>query len=293
MPTEHNILKGSGFAVAGFFLMALFGIFTKIAYEGGSAIWVSFITYFAGSIALVPVVLNHGISFLKSSHYKYLLGRAAFGSLASFLYMLSMHHIPIVNATLLFNTAPIFIPFLAIFWLKKSVSRGVWLAVLLGFVGIVVIIRPDANIFTQAGNFIGLGSGLSLAIAYLLMKLLTPTDSASRIIFYYLFVGTLLQIPLLFFAGEIPKVETCFYAAFCGILLMLSQFLLVRAYTYAEASQVGVFQYSSVVFVGILNWIIWGQIPPALDLLGVLLVATAGVIIIYCGRGNQEPKTPQ
>ncbi len=284
---ERNILKGSGFAIGGFFLMALFGIFTKIAYEGGSAIWVSVITYFSGAVALFPILIKNGVSLLESKHYKYLFGRAAFGCLASFLYMLSMHHIPIVNATLLFNTAPIFIPFLAIFWLKIPVSRGIWLAVLLGFIGIIVIIRPSAEIFTQAGNFIGLGAGISLAIAYMLMKLLTPTDSASRIIFYYLSVGTLLQLPLLFFAGPFPPLDSCVYCALSGITLLLSQFMLVRAYMYAEASQVGVFQYSSVVFVGILNWIIWGNIPPPLDLLGVLLVATAGVIIIYSGNNKQ------
>lgn len=264
--------------------MALFGIFTKIAYGGGGAIWVSFITYLVGAAALAPIIARKGFAFLQSTHYPYLVGRAAIGTLASFLYMLSMHDIPIVNATLLFNTAPIFIPFLAVFWLRIPVSRGIWLAVVLGFIGITVIIHPSAEIFTQQGNMIALGSGISLAIAYTLMKLLTPTDPAARIIFYYLTIGTLMQLPLLFFAGPAPAVESCLYAALCGVLLMLSQFLLVKAYTYAEASQVGVYQYSSVVFVGILNWIIWGQIPATMDLLGVLLVATAGVIIIYSGN---------
>lgn len=284
MLSNNNILKGSAFAVGGFFLMALFGIFTKIACESGSIIWVSFITYLTGSLALVPVLLKNGISLLKSDHYPYLFGRAAFGSLASFLYTLAMHHIPIVNATLLFNTAPIFIPFLAILWLKLPVSRGIWMAVLLGFVGIIVIIRPNAEIFDQWGNFIGLGSGISLAIAYMLMKLLTPTDPALRIIFYYLSIGAVLQLPLLFWAGPLPAGGSIAYSMLGGLTLLLSQFMLVRAYWYAQASQVGVFQYASVIFVGIFNWMIWNNIPPAMDILGVLLVAVAGMIIIYCGQ---------
>jgi drug/metabolite transporter (DMT)-like permease len=173
---------------------------------------------------------------------------------------------------------------LAIFWLKTPIARGIWLAVLLGFLGIIVIIHPNKEIFTEAGNFIGLGSGISLAIAYMLMKLLTPTDPAARIILYYLGVGTLIQLPLLFFAGPFPPINSCWFSFIAGITLVLSQFMLVRAYSYAEASQVGVFQYSSVVFVGILDWLIWNNIPPPLDLLGVTLVAVAGVIIIYSGN---------
>lgn len=288
MHQQTNILKGCCFATLGFFLMALFGIFTKIACEEGSAIWVSFITYFVGSAMLLPLLWKKGFSSLTSDHYPYLFGRAAFGTMASLLYTFSMHHIPIVNATLLFNTAPIFIPFLAIIWLKTPVSGRIWMAVLLGFIGIIVIIRPNAEILTQAGNFIGLGAGISLAVAYLLMKLLSSTDPAFRIIFYYLSIGMLLQLPLLFFAGALPSFKSFFYSILGAITLVQSQFMLVRAYLYADASQVGVFQYSSVVFVGILNWMIWGEIPSAADFLGVLLVAIAGGIIIV-----STPKTLQ
>lgn len=289
MQRNPKLLKGSGFALLGFFLMALFGIFTDLAYKDGDAIWVSFITYSIGAFVLSPFLIKQGNSFLQSKHYPYLLGRAAFGTLASFLYMLSMHHIPIVNATLLFNTAPIFIPFLAIFWLKTPISKGIWLAVLLGFIGIIVIIKPSIAIFTDAGNLIALGSGLSLAIAYTLMKLLTQTDPASRIIFYYLSIGAFLQLPLLYFAGPVPQLTSCLISALAGVLLVLSQVMLVRAYAYASASEVGVFQYASVVFVGILNWMIFGNIPPRMDLLGVILVAAAGMIIIR-QTGAQKAK---
>lgn len=280
MDQKEDIIKGSSYAVAAFFLMAIFGILTKIAYSHGSAIWVSFITYLTGSAALVPVLVTRGIGFLRSDHYGYLYGRAIFGTAASFLYMLSMKYIPIVNATLLFNTAPIFIPFLAIFWLKNPVTPRVWLAVLLGFIGIVVIIRPTEEIFTQEGNLIALASGIALAIAYTMVKILSPTDPASRIIFYYLFIGTLLQLPLLYIAGPLPPLDTCLLAAICGLVLMIVQFLLVKAYTYAQVAHVGVFQYASVVFVGILNWMIWNIIPPPIDLLGVALVTIAGIMII-------------
>jgi drug/metabolite transporter (DMT)-like permease len=287
---DNHILKGSLFALAAFFCMAVFGVLTKIAYQNGSAIWVSFITYFSGTLILIPFILKGGIESLKSNHYPYLIGRAVFGTAASFLYMLSLHYIPLVNATLLFNTAPIFIPFLAIYWIRAHISKTVWAAIALGFLGIIVIIRPTAEIFTQSGNLIALASGLSLAIAYFQIKLLAGSDPGARIIFYYLGIGALMQLPLLLFAGPLPALDSCLISVACGVVMVLAQFALVEAYLFADASQVGVYQYSSVVFVGLIDWLIWNQVPSKLDLLGVLLVMIAGTMIIYSGNMINKKK---
>ena len=261
-PSEgSDIFKGSLYGVAAFFCMAVFGIFTKIALQGSSALWVSFIVYLTGTLLLLPSIVQKEFAYLKSEHYFFLIGRAVFGTVASFCYTMSMHYIPIVNGTLLFNTAPLFIPLLATLFLKDKVGRNTWIAVLIGFVGVIIIIKPTETIFTQPGNVIGIFAGLSLAIAYLLMKLLTTTDPGSRIIFYYLGIGTLLQIPVLFFIGSVPSLQSIFYAILAGALLLVAQLVLVTGYKYAQASQIGIYQYSSVVFVGLIDWWLWDIIP--------------------------------
>lgn len=286
MVENANITKGSLYALIAFFFMAVFGILTKLAIQDGSVIWVSFIVYLTGTLALLPFIAKQGLGYLKSKHYSYLIGRAVFGTLASFLYTISIDYIPLVNGTLLFNTAPIFIPLLTVLFLKSKVKKSVWLAVAIGFIGIIVIIKPTAAIFTQTGNLIGLFSGISLAIAYLLMKLLTFTDPGIRIIFYYLGIGMLMQIPLLFFSTPLVNFESYLYAVISGMMLLAAQIALVTGYKYAEAPQIGIYQYSTVVFVGLLDWLIWGNLPSALDLVGVLLVAIAGMIIIH---SNKQP----
>jgi len=276
---HENIIKGSVYALLAFFCMALFGIVTKIALQGASFFWVSFITYLTGALILLP----RGIFELKSNHYPLLIGRALFGTLASLCYTISIQYIPIVNGTLLFNTAPIFIPLLGLIFLHENVKKTTWLAVLIGFIGIIVIIKPTEALFRDPGNLIGILSGISLAIAYLMMKLLSGTEPAVRIIFYYLGLGTLIQIPLLFLY-EAPPLKNCLYAALAGVLLLTAQLALIKAYTYAKASEVGIYQYTSVVFVGLLDWLIWGVVPGLLEILGILLVAIAGMIIIRNGR---------
>ncbi len=279
-----NIFKGSLYGVVAFFCMAVFGIFTKIALQGGSALWVSFIVYLTGTLILFPFLARRWFADLKSEHYTSLIGRALFGTAASFCYTISMHYIPIVNGTLLFNTAPLFIPLLATFFLKDKIEKNTWYAVLLGFVGVIIIIKPTESIFTQPGNFIGILAGIFLAIAYLLMKLLTRTDPGIRIIFYYLGIGTLLQIPLLFFVESFPNGESIIYAILAGVILLAAQLSLVTGYRYAQASQIGIYQYSSVVFVGIIDWLFWGTIPTEVEIIGALLVAFAGIIVIRSGN---------
>jgi drug/metabolite transporter (DMT)-like permease len=278
-----DIFKGSLYALTAFFCMAVFGIFTKIALLGSSVFLVSFISYLTGTLLLFPFIALRGFEDLKSDHYNLLLGRAVFGTVASFCYTISMHYIPIVNGTLLFNTAPLFIPLLATLFLKDKIGKSTWLAVLIGFVGVIIIIKPTEAIFTQPGNFIGIFSGIFLAIAYLMMKLLTKTDPGIRIIFYYLGIGTFFQIPALFFMETMPGIESLSYAVLAGVMLLAAQMFLVTGYQYAQASQIGIYQYSSVVFVGIIDWLIWGTIPTWREVIGALLVAFAGIIVIRSG----------
>jgi drug/metabolite transporter (DMT)-like permease len=291
---QSNIVKGSIYAVVAFFCMAVFGIFSKVALQGGSIFWVSFIVYLTGTLTLVPfIIYRGGLSYLKSSHYFKLVGRAIFGTIASFLYTVSILYIPIVNGTLLFNTAPLFIPLLMTVFLKKTVSKSTWWAVLIGFIGIIIIIKPTEAIFTQTGNLVGLFSGFSLAIAYLLMKSLSGTDPNIRIIFYYLGIGTLMQIPALFFVGEFPSFLSCIYAIFGGLWLLAAQLVLVAAYSYAGASQIGIYQYMSVIFVGVFDWLLWNSVPTIGELVGVVLVTLAGVIVIKNGRINLHTSHPE
>lgn len=290
IPEVSDIFKGSLYGLAAFFCMAVFGIFTKIALQSGSAFWVSFIAYLTGTLLLFPFIVHRGLADLKSEHYIFLLGRAVVGTIASFSYTISMYYIPIVNGTLLFNTAPLFIPLLATLFLKEKIGKSTWIAVLIGFIGVIIIIKPSESIFTQPGNFIGIFAGISLAVAYLLMKLLTSTDPGIRIIFYYLGIGTLLQIPILFFIGSLPSTESIFYSILAGVLLLAAQMALVTGYKYAQASQIGIYQYSSVVFVGIIDWLIWGTIPTKSEVIGALLVAFAGIIVIRSGAKKNSIK---
>lgn len=272
--------KGIAYILLAFFFMALFGLTTKIAAASAPKLWVSFITYLTGTIILAPAVVYYGKSSFSLEHWGYHLGRAAFGLGASLLYMWSLQQIPLVNATLLFNTAPIFLPLLSIAWLKIPIARNTWWAIALGFLGIIFIIKPTRDLFEQSGDLLGLASGISLAIAYMCVKQLTRYATALQINFFFFSLATLMQLPCLLWGGAPPDFWLGMHAVLAGLCFIVAQIFLVKAYQNGSASELGVFQYTTVIFTGIFGWWLWNEVPSSLEFVGLALVMTAGTLIL-------------
>jgi len=266
--------------IIAFFFVAIFGAFLKMASKDSSSIWASFMAYIFALIIQIILVSRKGISFLKTKRFFGHVGRAFFGALATILYIISMKYIPLLNATLLFNTTPLFIPILAIFMLKAKISWKVWCSIVIGFIGVIFILKPGIGILDHPGAIIGLGSGLCLATAFIFIKILTSTEPPERIIFYFFFLGTCFFVPILFFAGEVPSFTYWAWGLGAGASFILTQFFIVKAYTYADPHDIGAFQYVSVIFAGLIGWIFWDRIPTDTDIIGVILVIIGGILAI-------------
>ena len=280
MIKDKDLNKALVFGLLGFFCMAVFGIFLKKASDNTSSIWINFIAYLTGALLIFPVLIYNGWENFKTHRFPIHFGRAFFGFIASALYIASTSYIPLLNATLLFNTAPIFIPLIAIFLLKQKISWQVWLSVILGFIGIYVIIDPDAATLTHPGNLIGLASGICLGLAYIFIAMLTSTDSRINIVGYFFLLATLMQLPLLPFLDHNPSFTEIGYAICAGLAFTLAQLFIVISYQNASPSKVGIFQYSSVIFVAIIDRIVWGILPTERDFIGTAIVMIAGTLII-------------
>ncbi len=289
---QPKLLKGSSYALLAFLFMALFGVLAKIASVEGSTYWVSLLSYATGFTLMIPMVYKEGMGVFKTSHIGYHLGRVGFGLAASLLYILSLRDISLVNATLLFNAAPLFIPIFSLFMLKQKVLPLIWWAVLVGCIGIAIMIKPT-GLIEQPGYVLGLASGISLAIAYIFIKRLAPTDSIERIVFYFFFFSTCFQLFFIpSFSDQPPSWYTIGFSIAAGMAFFYAQMNLAKAYEYATASEVGTFQYSSIVIVGIFEWVIWKQVPLILDLFGILLVIVAGFFIMKNANLSKKVSLP-
>ncbi|WP_420420839.1 DMT family transporter [Simkania sp.] len=282
------MIRGSIYMTITFFFVAVFGLFLKIGQVGTTAIWMTFMAYLSSFVFAAILTLKHGISFLKTRRFFVLFLRALFGTTATVLYVIALKYIPLVNATLLFNTTPLFVPIFCLLILKTKLSWKVWIAILIGFIGILFIIRPTPSSMGRPGDLIGLGSGIFLALAFTMVKILSDTEPIQRINFYFFGIGTVLMTPFLFFSHPVPGLDNWAWAAGTGVFFILCQIFLIKAYQCADPHEVGVFQYTSVVFAGFFDWIVWNKVPSILTFIGIVLVIIGGALAIWMNSSSSK-----
>lgn len=280
MHKSESILIGALYSIFSFFCFAVFGAFVKAA---NNAFWANFIAFVVGSLFLLICCTKSGRKMFASDKYILHICRAVFGVAASILYVVSIQYIPLLDATLLYNASPLFLPIFSIILLKTKVEPSTWLAVIGGYVGIAFIIRPTSDVFSQWGDFLGLGSGILLALAFTFVKMLTKTEAPLKISCLYLCIGTIVQVPLIFLFGPLPSLESIFFSCGAGVSLALAQISISKSYSLAPLAKVGIFQYTAVIFIGFIDWIVWKQIPGPYDVVGTIIVILAGVLIIRKG----------
>lgn len=232
-----------------------------------------------GLLALLPWVLHRGLGQLKTKRLRAHLGRGLAGVTAMYCYFYAIAHLPLSEAVLLNYSTPLFIPFIAALWLGERVSPRLWAAIVTGFVGIVLILKPGLDLFAPA-SLIGVASGVFGALAMVSIRRLTHTEPTLRIVFYFSLVCTVVSAVPLLWRWQTPDPGLWAVLILMGALASLAQLLLTRAYSHAPAAQVGPFTYSTVVFAATIGWAFWGEIPDGLSFVGTALVCLAGILTI-------------
>ncbi|MCE5295018.1 MAG: DMT family transporter [Chlamydiales bacterium] len=278
---KPDLITGSLYSITAFFFFALSGLFLKgTTLYSSSSFFATFMVYVAATLITTPYVAIRGIQFLKTDHLLYHFCRAGFGIVAMLLYAYAMKSIPVMNATLLFNTAPLFIPLFGIYLLDATVTIRNWITIFIGFIGITLVIHPSEKTLANPSDIFGLLSGAALAVAFIYIKKLNKTEPTFRIVYYFFLLSTLMMLPYALCILEMPSWEAIGLAVCSAISLIVMQLCLTMAYAYAPPSKIGIFQYTTVVFVGIIEWLLWGVQPTMLEIIGFLVIASCGTAII-------------
>jgi len=250
------------------------------------------IVFFRNAVAmafLLPwLLIRHRNLSLKTSCPNLHLLRAAAGLAAMYCFFIALKLLRLADAMLLCYTLPIFIPIIEWFWLKEPVSRQTKIAVLVGFIGIALVLKPGFGLF-QAAGLVGLASGLLAALAIVGIRRMTVTEPVVRIVFYFTSFGTLVSAVPLAWTWQNPSGHMLGVLCFMGVLAIMAQMCLTKGYSMAPAGQVGPFNYGNVVFAALLGWLIWGETMDGLTLVGAVLTCSAGIIATYRSERNIKP----
>ncbi len=282
LPHKDNSILGMCAALGAFFLFAVMNVLAK---KLSVHHHVAEIAFYRNAIAVMPMLVwiyamkRHDILTIKSSP-KAVVVRSILGTISLAATFGAFSLLPLADATAFLFTASLVIPVLGFFVLKERVGPYRWGAVLIGFVGVLIMLRPSGDV-----NMMGVGVALSAAMMHAtlqtILRALGKTESPETVTFYFVFIGTfvsLIPMPLVFVMPTLAEVP---YIIGLGLTGVMAQLLLSIAYKNAQVSTVTVFNYSGIVWATLFGWMFWNEWPDEAIFIGGSIVIASNVFIVY------------
>jgi drug/metabolite transporter (DMT)-like permease len=239
------------------------------------------IAFFRNLFALafmLPWLARTGLAGLSTRRRGTHLWRAAIGMLAMVCWFYSIALLPLAEAVALNFTVPLFATAGAALFLGEIVRARRWSATLLGFLGVLVILRPGFAELSPAMVLPVLAAAF-MAIATLIVKSLSRSETPAAIVLYMnLILAPLSLVPALF-VWRWPSWTALALLVLIGLLAALAHIALTRAYTKADASAVMPFDYARLPFVAGLAFLVFGQTPDLGTWLGAAIIASSAIYI--------------
>ena len=211
--------------------------------------------------------------------FGYLL-HTAFGLVAIFAFFTGLRYLPLADAIAIAFVAPLFVTALSVPVLGERVGARRWGAVIVGFLGVLVMTRPGAEAFQPAALLI-LAAALFYALAMLVTRRQARTDSTPSILLYTTGLSLAVSAALLPFGWRSPSSEDLMLFALLGLIAGGGKYFFIQAYRYAPAAVVAPFDYTALIWGTIMGWLVWHELPGPHVWLGVAILVASGLYIIH------------
>ena len=254
--------------------------FLKIAQEDVNVYVAGFFRFFLGLVIILPYIIKNKDAVLKTTHLKQHFLRAILGLPAMLLYFSALVLLPIEKLTAISFVVPLIVTILAVFFLGEKIYIYRTLALILGFSGMLVIIRPGF-VDISIGVYMVLFSALLWSINIIITKKISKNDSAITILAYQSIFMSLLSFFIVLFFWEMPSLKTFIYlvlAAICGTVLHLT---LNHAFKLVDVSMTQPYSFLNLVFASIIGYFVFDEIPDLYTWIGALIIFTGVLIISY------------
>ncbi len=258
---------------------------TRFASVNASTAAIVTVQYVICTLLCLPITLRPGLRNLSTRRLPLHLFRGIAGVLGFYLFYAALAHIPMVDAMLLRQSAPLTVPLVVWLWNREQIPGKQWLPLVIGFVGIVIILRPSGaglSWWHAAGFF----SAVSLAISMVATHKLATSEPASRILFYYFVLSLACVAPLSM--GDYAGLgwQEWLAMTYVGVAIYFTLRLYTHAYAMAPAAAIAPINYFAVVLAGLWGWMFWGEVPDMGSVLGSVLVIMGGLLTVYLARAK-------
>lgn len=206
----------------------------------------------------------------------------------SVLFIGGLRYIPLAEATAVMFLAPLIVTVLSALLLHEKVSKGQWIAVSVGFLGVLFIVRPGGALFTPA-ILLPVCASFCFAVYQLITRRLSSTDHAVTSNFLSGLFGTVILTALLpgHYRLDVAHVDLLFMLLL-GVLAMTAHMLLTMALKYSTAATLAPFTYGQIIFAGLVGYLAFATLPDAWSILGVLIISCSGLAVAYLQHHAQS-----
>lgn len=239
---------------------------------------------------VIPLVLllliflpRLGRGMLRTAYPGLQLVRGSLVTVGTLCIIFAYRSMPLAEAQTISFIHPVLLTLLAVIFLREKVNRLGWVAVLLGFSGVLLIVRPGGGLFTPVA-LLPLGLALSFSSYQIITRIVTRTESSINSMFYMLLVGSLVMSLILPFVWIDPTPKGLFVFAVLGVTSGLGHFLTIKSLEYAPASMIAPFAYIQLLWITILGILMFGDFPTLYTLAGMAIIVVSGFLVAASRR---------
>ena len=273
-------LKAAGLMLGSSLFFGLMAVSIRLASEQLHAFEIAFFRNFFGLIAALPLLLHHGPGLLRTKQLPKYLVRCVIGIVSMLASFWAISQLPLAEAVSLAYSTPIFVTIAAVLLLGEVVRGRRWAAVALGFIGVLIIVRPGAETF-QMGSLAAVFAAVLSAVVAIQIKQLSRTEPADAIVIY----TTLLWVPMSLlpavFVWEWPQGITWLWVIAAGALGTGGHMLWTRALKLGDVSALTPISFAQLPVVVLAGWVLFGETLDRWTFVGAAIILGSNAYIAH------------
>lgn len=279
-------IKGIIFIISAAFFFSLMNTFVKLSGDLPSIQKSMFRNLIAMIFAAIILLKSKDKFKFKKENFKYLIIRSVTGTLGILCNFYAVDHLILSDASMLSKLSPFFAIIFSFFFLKEKTNMFQAIAVLIAFIGSLFIIKPsfDVNVTPAIIGFIGaMGAGA----AYTTVRFLgSRGEKGPLIVFFFSAFSTIVTLPYVLFNYVPMSLQQLTFLLLAGLAASGGQFSVTAAYSNAPAKDISVYDYSQVIFAAITGFILFGQLPDMLSLIGYIIICGISITMFIYNKNK-------
>ena len=269
-----------------------------LAQSGYHVVMIAWMRYSLNTLLMAAVLAphfrrRHGRSILHTRRPRLQVFRAALLLLSTVVFFSVLKIAPLSEGTAMNFCAPLFVLAISPWLLKEKSYASRWVAVAVGFCGMLIVVRPGGSI-SPLGVMLGLLSALVFAAVVVLTRKTNQTDHPMVTLFYGGLVGMVISSAIVpfFWTPHTPSTKEWLILASTGVTSTVGHLLVNSAYKHAEASLLAPYAYLQIISATTMGWLVFGQLPDALTAVGIGIICAGGIGIAFVEHRRVQADAP-